>query len=126
MFFIVAIETSPITCQETIDCADNPCENGGICANNVCQCPNGYEGSRCERMIDHCAQQNNQCMNGGTCRSHPEMESPFCDCPPEYTGQFCQDDVDECQVGNSPCVNGGQCINQVSDYIHSGPENLKE
>ena len=86
--------------------------------NNVCQCPNGYEGSRCERMIDYCTQPGqNQCLNGGTCRSHPDMATTLCECPPEYSGQFCQDDVNECQDGgNSPCVNGGQCINHVSDY----------
>lgn len=116
--FIAAIDTSPITCQEIIDCAANPCENGGNCVNNVCQCPNGYEGSRCERMIDYCTQPGqNQCLNGGTCRSHPDMATTLCECPPEYSGQFCQDDVNECQDGgNSPCVNGGQCINHVSDY----------
>lgn len=30
------------------DCAGVECQNGGICIDGSCQCPNGYEGANCE------------------------------------------------------------------------------
>ena len=58
------------TCGEnTDDCADAPCANGGECLDGVasftCECPAGYEGDLCEVNINDCADA--PCANGGDC-----------------------------------------------------------
>ena len=49
------------------------CENGGLCVDGPglsysCKCPRGFEGSRCEKVVNYC-QGTNRCQNGGRCES---------------------------------------------------------
>jgi len=32
-----------------------------------CECPNGFEGQRCEQIVDDCALGRMTCVNGGQC-----------------------------------------------------------
>ena len=48
------------------------CENGGLCVDGPglsysCKCPRGFEGSRCEKVVDYCRE--NRCQNDGRCES---------------------------------------------------------
>jgi Mg-chelatase subunit ChlD len=44
-------------CNNQDECASNPCQNGGICRNNingyVCDCPGDWEGKHCDRQCSN-------------------------------------------------------------------------
>ena len=74
-------------CSET-----QPCERGQCILNATeatfytCQCPDGYEGSRCQREINECltVPVDQACQNGGTCVD--QFLSISCLCPQGFTG----------------------------------------
>ncbi|KAB1276296.1 von Willebrand factor D and EGF domain-containing protein [Camelus dromedarius] len=73
-----------------------PCKNGGHCMrNNVCTCPEGYTGRRCQKSI--C---DPMCMNGGKC-----MGPNLCSCPSGWRGKQCNT-----PICFQKCKNGGECI----------------
>ena len=37
-----------------VDCATDPCVNGGTCADSECACPEGFTGLRCETSTNEC------------------------------------------------------------------------
>uniref|UniRef100_A0A8C8DH83 EGF-like domain-containing protein n=1 Tax=Oryzias sinensis TaxID=183150 RepID=A0A8C8DH83_9TELE len=99
-----------------------PCKNGGQCMrNNVCSCPEGYAGQRCQRSV--CEP---MCMNGGKC-----VGANTCSCASGWRGRRCRAGV--CFI-NTPgrqnmmeplftstpgvfaavclqkCRNGGECV----------------
>ena len=62
----------------TDDCASNPCSNGGTCVNTYsgyfCQCPDNWEGSRCDEDVNECSRfagTDLGCQNGATCQNTP-------------------------------------------------------
>lgn len=75
---------------ETDECAGNPCENGGTCADGIgeftCTCAAGFFGAACEVNLDDCA--GNPCLNGGTCVDG--IEDFSCSCPAAFAGKSCQ------------------------------------
>ena len=91
------------------DCADEPCENGGTCVDQVdsfvCKCALGFEGDECEigksdetrkrrRIlififildIDDCADE--PCQNGGACVD--QVNDFMCNCADGYEGETCE------------------------------------
>ncbi|XP_042878589.1 sushi, von Willebrand factor type A, EGF and pentraxin domain-containing protein 1-like isoform X2 [Penaeus japonicus] len=72
------------------------CLNGGICLNNnICSCPPGYQGDRCQH-----AKCPLPCLHGGVCTG-PHR----CTCIPGYAGPRC-----ETYVCESGCGERGKCI----------------
>ena len=74
---------------------------------DICRCPPGYVGRRCEwSAASDCRQ--NQCRNGGLCNhqlsSYNSKQSYQCACRDGFTGQQCEINVDEC--ASNPCLNG--------------------
>ncbi|XP_033117225.1 uncharacterized protein LOC117117126 [Anneissia japonica] len=90
---------------------DPPCQNGALCIDTTCQCPQGFEGPSCEfeRLC------NSECMNGGRC------VKGLCECLAGYIGTFCE--VRTCEPG---CQNGGFCINGVCQCIYGFQGNTCE
>ncbi|XP_063350035.1 delta and Notch-like epidermal growth factor-related receptor [Pelmatolapia mariae] len=104
-----------IFCEEYDACHHRPCRNNGTCTdirqggegrNFTCTCQPGYEGERCQLLVDHCVSQ--PCKNGATCFS--SLAGPRCYCPEGYQGATCEQKVDPC--ASSPCHNNGTCYAQ--------------
>lgn len=70
----------------------------------TCLCPEGYTGSKCDKMIETCKTQN-PCVRG-TCEE--KGGGVECECPVGYEGQFCERNTDECAL--NPCQNNAVCI----------------
>lgn len=91
-----------LTCQKRIDpCAEEPCQNGGICEPRGehfhCSCSDRFKGRLCELYI----RKRNPCL-GDPCGSHGYCEVVnydfLCECSPGYHGTRCEfgeDDDDD-------------------------------
>ena len=77
---------------------------------SLCDCPNGYSGSRCESDIDECSIPGS-CSNG-ICSNTDGGYT--CDCFAGYEGQGCDVDSDDCLTAD--CQNGARCIDLVAGY----------
>ncbi|TRY94199.1 hypothetical protein DNTS_027589, partial [Danionella cerebrum] len=109
---------SGLFCEEFNACHQKPCKNNGSCAdirqrhegqNFTCSCQPGFEGERCQSLIDHCASE--PCKNGASCSNN--LEGPHCHCAPGYEGVLCELKIDPCYSG--PCQNNASCTPRVSD-----------
>ncbi|XP_014670007.1 PREDICTED: delta-like protein C [Priapulus caudatus] len=91
------------------DCYPDSCYNGGTCDNKkdaygyTCSCPQGFDGSRCEKAVDTCNP--NPCLNEGYCVVHGY--DAVCKCPYGVTGDRCETELNPCEP--APCENGGIC-----------------
>ncbi|KAM6946228.1 delta and Notch-like epidermal growth factor-related receptor [Aplochiton taeniatus] len=104
-----------IFCEELDACHQRPCSNNATCSdlrqgdegrNFTCTCPTGFDGDRCQFLVDHCISE--PCQNGATCSS--SLAGPRCFCPEGYQGSTCEQRVDTCASG--PCHNNGTCYAQ--------------
>ena len=89
VFFLLSFAFITLTLNSCNDCKDVVCNNGGICEDGTCDCPNGFSGASCD-VEDLCITQNVSCQNGGVCVDGE------CDCETNYRGENCQ----------TYCVNG--------------------
>ena len=68
-------------------CLDSPCVCG-TCVPDLdykCECPEGFNGTRCENMPNFCS--SSPCQNGATCTN--TCEGYACTCTTEYYGANC-------------------------------------
>ncbi|GMT31391.1 hypothetical protein PFISCL1PPCAC_22688, partial [Pristionchus fissidentatus] len=100
------------SCRSDAYCSadNNPCENGGNCANTdsgfICSCPLGWTGARCETRVA-CA---TDAFSPHACRNNAYCDvQGRCVCPVGWSGERCERDVNECE--GSPCENDGLCMN---------------
>jgi len=113
------VKTTTTTMQTTtMDfCNPDPCNNNGICANDLennkftCDCTEtGFEGDQCEINIDDC--QPESCNNHGICE---DLINDFsCKCNTGYDGEQCQNDINEC--ADNPCLNNGVCLDEIGKF----------
>ena len=113
------VKTTTTTMQTTtMDfCNPDPCNNNGICANDLennkftCDCTEtGFEGDQCEINIDDC--QPESCNNNGICE---DLINDFsCKCNTGYDGEQCQNDINEC--ADNPCLNNGVCLDEIGKF----------
>ena len=73
-------------CPGTNSCVGSLCMNGAQCKDTwkayECQCPAGYDGEFCQRMVGQCAA--GGCMNGALCLD--AISDYTCVCPQGFTG----------------------------------------
>ncbi|XP_016958873.1 protein cueball [Drosophila biarmipes] len=88
---------------------DERCMNGGQykAATDLCICPTGFKGSRCEVRECH-----HYCIHGSCYMS--EQAYPKCFCQPGFEGERCE--VNKC---TGLCLNGGHCL--VSENENEPP-----
>ncbi|XP_061575157.1 delta and Notch-like epidermal growth factor-related receptor isoform X2 [Cololabis saira] len=108
-----------IFCEEFDACHRRPCRNNGTCTdvrqggeghNFTCTCQPGYEGERCQLLVDHCLSQ--PCKNGASCFS--SLAGPRCYCPEGYHGLYCEEEYNECL--SAPCQNYATCRDLINAY----------
>ncbi|XP_037085520.1 prolow-density lipoprotein receptor-related protein 1-like [Pollicipes pollicipes] len=76
-------------CQTPADpCSGRGCLNGATCSRangtDVCVCPAGFTGARCEQCVDH------ECRGNSTCHRDPDSTAPSCRCGPGLSGAHCE------------------------------------
>jgi len=82
-------------------CSVAYCLNGGMCLEHsgMCQCPAGYQGSRCQVRVtshgydvtDPCVAY--RCLHGGQCMVELDNDGrgrAICRCPDNWAGKHCQ------------------------------------
>ncbi|CAF0871586.1 unnamed protein product [Rotaria sp. Silwood1] len=92
------------------------CENGGVRdpTTNLCNCPSGFTGSRCETRADSQLCDRIQCMSKGVCAIRPIFEGATiyqskCLCRAGYDGVYCETQTIAGSCTSSYCFNGGVC-----------------
>uniref|UniRef100_A0A8B9MMH6 Multiple epidermal growth factor-like domains protein 6 n=1 Tax=Accipiter nisus TaxID=211598 RepID=A0A8B9MMH6_9AVES len=97
-------------------CSDGTCFNGGKCSeagSQVCQCPAGFQGPRCQYDVNECTAENGGCHDQ-CCNT---IGSYHCKCPAgqklQEDGKSCGD-MDECAVVNGGCQQG--CVNTHGSF----------
>ncbi|MEO0897668.1 MAG: hypothetical protein AAFY71_14785 [Bacteroidota bacterium] len=71
-------------------CEDVECQNGGICLDGTCDCPENFFGRDCEFQLDPCTIQ--QCSTTGTdtCIVGND-DNAICRCKDGYQGERCEE-----------------------------------
>ncbi|CAK8697438.1 unnamed protein product [Clavelina lepadiformis] len=101
-----------VSCTETNECSPNPCQNNGICTDQLngysCTCAEGFIGTSCELRVNDC--HSDPCLNGATCIDGEY--SYACSCARGFAGDRCE--IHYC--GSNPCLNNATCIGQHDGY----------
>ncbi|XP_015425995.1 PREDICTED: multiple epidermal growth factor-like domains protein 6 [Myotis davidii] len=112
------------------ECGAGLCFNGGSCvpgSAQLCRCPPGFQGARCQHDVDECQLHNGGCHH--RCVNTPG--SYLCECKPGFRlhvdGRTClaisSCYVDECTTGLAQCAHG--CLNTRGSFkcvCHAGYE----
>ncbi|KAK6975336.1 cadherin-related tumor suppressor, partial [Biomphalaria glabrata] len=108
--FCMPAFTGPLCEDSQKPCGSDYCNHGGTCNNNVCSCPNNWQGPFCQIDVDECSLAP-ECKNGATC--HNIDGSYECICTPGYQGKFC-DTPNFC--ASQPCSPHGTCEELIDTY----------
>ncbi|XP_052811038.1 neurogenic locus notch homolog protein 2-like isoform X3 [Mya arenaria] len=107
-------EGTTFNCSEIDECLTSPCDNGGVCTDQIadysCECATGWSGKNCDVNPDDCSP--NPCQNGGACTDG--LATYTCACVAGFEGVDCEINIDEC-VGNV-CENGATCVDGINEY----------
>ncbi|XP_061915606.1 protein eyes shut homolog [Entelurus aequoreus] len=74
-------------------------------------------GEFCQYVSDACLIKPNRCVNGATCITTSQPQSPpqyKCRCANGFTGAQCQTEINECH--SNPCRHNGTCFDSVGHY----------
>jgi hypothetical protein len=83
--FVVGMMLAAMGCREE-PCEGVECLNDGICIDGLCDCPEGFTGSRCEVNLDPCLIKD--CVNADTCFVNNQNVA-LCVCNDGFEGDRC-------------------------------------
>jgi len=69
-------------------CAQRDCQNGGVCIDGRCDCPDGFTGVNCELSLDPCQAKACHPTQAVDCVSHDDEAR--CVCADGYEGEECR------------------------------------
>lgn len=103
-------------------CANLDCQNGGVCIDGACECPDGFIGPECVTELDPCILK--QCLGAQTesCTLNDDNEA-VCNCKDGFEGELCDDLWTEKFSGEFNCIeecDGNSILFPVR--IEEGPE----
>jgi hypothetical protein len=75
-------------CEED-PCENRDCQNGGVCIDGRCDCPDTFTGVTCELSLDPCLSKN--CVSAQTADCVSNGEVATCICEQGYEGALCSD-----------------------------------
>ena len=115
-FILLAFFPNPSKSQNA--CDSSPCLNEAECmgmgpTEYFCFCPDGYEGTNCETMLNNPCD-NRPCLNEAI-ECIPDSPNDFrCICNQGFMGNTCQINIDDCAL--EPCQNSGLCIDGINEF----------
>ncbi|KAJ8035485.1 Neurotrypsin [Holothuria leucospilota] len=93
-------------------CSSQPCAHNGKCViartSFVCLCPTGFNGTRCENVVDPC--DSNPCEHNGLCIR--EQNIYRCICPDGVEGTRCEIDSGPCN--SRDCKVSNNCVQRLN------------
>lgn len=72
-------------------CEGTVCENGGVCEDGLCDCPDGYVGQLCEIELDACDLKGCDATGTDTCLISSVTGEANCICASGFEGDKCLD-----------------------------------
>ncbi|CAF1240370.1 unnamed protein product [Rotaria magnacalcarata] len=91
------------------------CQNGGVSANGICNCPSGTSGSFCEVEDNKKLCERIICKNLGACaiRANSGGYHSVCLCRAGYSGEYCELTATPGFCTPTSCQNNGACREEV-------------
>jgi hypothetical protein len=123
IFCVVAM--GMLACQ-TDPCETLDCQNGGICLDGSCDCPEGFIGPDCSIGLDPCAQADCDAMRTDSCLALSFSEAR-CVCKTGFEGDQCQDRWEDKFLGPFDVVencNGASALFTMDVEIGPDPQTL--
>uniref|UniRef100_A0A1I7T2K1 Multiple epidermal growth factor-like domains protein 6 n=1 Tax=Caenorhabditis tropicalis TaxID=1561998 RepID=A0A1I7T2K1_9PELO len=108
------------------NCSSDLCHNGGTCVpsdneEQVCECPHGFTGAKCQYDVNECMANNGGCEH--ECVN--TIGTFYCRCWPGFElsgdGNTCTD-IDECATSNGGCSD--RCVNTAGGFRCDCPSDL--
>lgn len=125
---------------EDICARAQPCLNNGKCVSESvssykCECEQGFEGERCEKIRPACS--GVVCEGNGVCVNNVTSTDYYClckgnragkkceECKPNFTGEDCEECIegftgDKCDQKSSPFCSPNPCLNGLCLWDASG------
>ncbi len=103
-------------------CEVRSCQNGGVCIDGFCDCPEGFVGVNCELSTDPCLNKNCHPTQAADCVSNNDGEA-LCICEDGFEGELCEDLWTDKYVGQyyvAEVINGTS-TQEFFARIESGP-----
>ncbi len=119
LFCAIATLSGTLPATTTLDCSDNPCQNGGKYKKGKCKCPKGYVGENCE--IVTCLKL--KCEGNSICQTDSLTQAGSCQCKMGYEGTDCNTKSREKYIGKY--MSDGERCQVVKPYLAPNDVNPK-